>query len=160
MTTSGSTDALQERANELYWNSPDTVDQVAAELGLSRNVLYAAVRPLHAGADCPGCGEGLVFPNRSTRASGRAMCLSCDRTLSLDDLPPSTGTAPGTRTSEEGSGHAPGLRGFVSEPREGLRRWREELSEVEPQRAAMIGGAAALGVLFGIGAALLVRRIA
>lgn len=151
MTTAESTDALNERANALYWNSPDTVDQVSGQLGMTRNALYGAVRPLPAGASCPDCGDELVFPNRSTRASGRAMCLACDHTLALDGLP--TGIGAPTRLPGEEE------HGFLSGSRERLHRFREELSAVERERVLMIGTAAALGVVFGVAAGAVARRV-
>jgi hypothetical protein len=153
MTTAESTDAVHERANELYWNSSDTVDQVAEQIGVSRNALYGVVRPLPAGATCPDCGEGLVFPNRSTRASGRAMCLTCDHTVSLDDLSPPTGIGAPTRIPGEEE------NGFLSGSRERLHHFREELSSVERERVLMIGTAAALGMVFGVAAGAVARRL-
>ena len=38
-------------------------------------------------------------------------------------------------------------------------RWREDLSGVEPQRAALVGGGAALGVMVGAAAARAVREM-
>ncbi len=156
MTTAESTDALHERANELYWNSPDTVDQVAGQLGMTRNTLYGAVRPLPAGAACPDCGEDLVFPNRTTRAAGRAMCLTCDHTVSLDDLSPPTGIGAPVRLPAGGSEIG---NSFLSGSRERLHRFREDLSAVERERVLMIGTAAALGVLFGVAAGAVGRRL-
>ncbi|MDP9348310.1 MAG: hypothetical protein M3P24_04095 [Gemmatimonadota bacterium] len=154
MTTAESTDALHERANELYWNSPDTVDQVAGQLGMTRNTLYGAVRPLPAGAACPDCGDQLVFPNRTTRAAGRGMCLACDRTVSLDEI--------SSATRADAAGTAGGVEignGFLSGSRERLHRFREDLSAVERERVLMIGTAAALGVLFGVAAGAVGRRL-
>lgn len=163
MTAPESTDALQERANELYWNSPDTVDQVAEQAGMSRNALYGVVRPLDAGADCAACGEGLVFPNRSTRAAGRALCLACGSTASVDELSGATAAAgAASRHSaheEEETGSARGWSATAGDYTGRLRRWREDVASVEPQRAVMIGGAAALGILVGAAATSALRRM-
>jgi hypothetical protein len=60
-------------------------------------------------------------------------------------------------------------RGWMDEPRprlgdaaaqSGLSRWREDLTGVTPERAALIGGAAALGVVLGAAAARAVRNLA
>ncbi|HEX2091302.1 MAG TPA: hypothetical protein VHG28_02825 [Longimicrobiaceae bacterium] len=157
MTASSETvDALQERANDLYWNSPDPVDSVAEELGMKRSALYAAVRPIPAGAECPDCGEELVFPNRSSRTARRAMCLACNRTVALDEVPASK-SARGPRI-DDGHGYAGRDTGY-GEGGGRLRHWREGLAAVEPERAARLGGAAALGVVVGAAAATLYRRM-
>lgn len=163
MPASDRTDDAQERANALYWSSDDTVDQVAGQLGVTRNALYSAVRPLPAGAECPDCGSGLVYPNRSSRTAGRAMCLACERTFSTSELgsPEEGGAAGGhahwhAHLQEHGHGHEHG--GGSGELRERLAQWREDLAAVEPRRAAMIGGAAVLGVLAGVAAATALRN--
>lgn len=164
MTASDRTDDVQERANSLYWNSDDTVDQVAGELGITRTALYSAVRPHSAGADCPECGSGLVYPNRSSRSAGRAMCLSCERTFSTAEIDSGQegGAAGGyARWSAEehrhDHDHEQGGAAY-EEARQRLRQWREDLASVEPRRVFMIGGAAVLGVLVGMAAASAVRR--
>lgn len=141
----------EERANELYWRSEDTVEEVAERLEMSRGALYSHVRPLEAGGECPDCGAALVYPNRSSRAAGRAACPECERTFAEE-----AAAAPVARGEESHPhlGQAPG-NGDASGR---LRRWREDLAAVEPERAAMIGGAAALGVVFGAAAATLARR--
>jgi len=159
MTASDRTGDVQERANDLYWNSGDTVDQVAGELGITRTVLYSAVRPLPAGADCPHCGSGLVFPNRSSRTAGRAMCLSCERTYSTSELEssPEEGGAAGGY-ARWGIGDQQHGGAAYQAARERLRQWREDLASVERSRVFMIGGAAVLGVLVGVTAASALRR--
>ena len=147
-------DALHERANHLYWNSPDTVDQIAAELGMSRNALYSAVQPEPVGMDCPGCGEDLVHPNRSSRSAGRAVCLACDRTVAVADLP-----SPRVRTVPEArSGYLGRALGYAGNGRR-IGGLRDGLAAVEPERAAMIGGAAVLGAVAGVAVASLFRQL-
>jgi hypothetical protein len=158
MTASQLADAQHERANHMYWNSSETVDRIAEQLGMSRNALYSSVRPAPAGVECPDCDEELVFPNRTSRLAGRALCLSTGGTYSVADLPPV-----GSRPSPRG----PALRSSASEGRdEGygeagravLGGLREGLAAVEPKRAAMIGGAAVMGAVAGVAAASLLRR--
>ena len=55
---------LADQANELYWRSDQSVNQIAEAMDLSKSGLYALVRPLAAEGTCPDCGEGLVFTNR------------------------------------------------------------------------------------------------
>ena len=157
MTATQLDDARQERANRLYWNSSETVDRIAGQLGMSRNSLYSAVRPAPAGVECPDCDGELVYPNRSSRLAGRALCLACDSTHAVADLPPvgararasAAAGAAGYEGREEGYGGGRGVRPG------GLR---EGLAAVEPQRAALIGGAAVMGAVAGVAAATLLRR--
>lgn len=160
MTATQLDDARQERANRLYWTSSETVDRIAGQLGMSRNALYSSVRPAPAGVECPDCDEELVFPNRTSRLAGRALCLSCDATHAVADLPPAGSRPNGDRSAgdadapeyegrEEGHGGGRGVR---------LGGLRDGLAAVEPQRAALIGGAAVMGAVAGVAAATLLRR--
>jgi len=159
MTASQLADAQHERANSMYWNSSETVDRIAEQLGMSRNALYSSVRPAPAGVECPDCDEELVFPNRTSRLAGRALCLSCDTTHAVADLP-----AVGSRASRADATRTPSHT--YEGPEEGYREaggallggLREGLAAVEPRRAAMIGGAAVMGAVAGVAAASLLRR--
>src|SRR5688572_4512945 len=42
---------------------------------------------------------------------------------------------------------------------ESWNRWRDDLASVTPQRAAMVGGAAALGVMVGAAATRMIREM-
>ena len=69
---------LADQANELYWRSQQSVNQIADAMDLSKSGLYALIRPLPADRMCPECGEGLVFPNRTTERNAIASCLECE----------------------------------------------------------------------------------
>ncbi len=69
---------LADQANELYWQSGQSVNQIAEVMDLSKSGLYALIRPLPAERACPECGEGLVFPNRTTEHKAVASCLECE----------------------------------------------------------------------------------
>ena len=69
---------LANQANELYWRSEQSVNQIAEAMDLSKSALYALIRPLPAERTCPECGEGLVFPNRTTEHKAIASCLECE----------------------------------------------------------------------------------
>lgn len=69
-------DRAQE-ANRLYWDSSDSVNQIAEELGLSKGSLYGMVEPLPADLPCPSCGAELAFPNRTAREKGFLTCPAC-----------------------------------------------------------------------------------
>lgn len=151
MTASQLADAQHERANRMYWNSSDTVDRIAEQLGMSRNALYSSVRPAPAGVDCPDCDEELVYPNRTSRLAGRAICLGCDTAHAVADL-----TAAESRPPRSASTLYEGRdQGYDGVRLGGLR---DGLAAVEPQRAAMIGGAAVMGAVAGVAAVNLLRR--
>ncbi|HSJ25285.1 MAG TPA: hypothetical protein VK929_11475 [Longimicrobiales bacterium] len=75
-------------ANRLYWETEDSVAEIADRMEISRRALYEAVEPLPTGADCPTCGGPLVFENRSARTAGDTTCVVCAETGATDsDLP-------------------------------------------------------------------------
>lgn len=158
MTASQLADLQHERANRMYWNSSETVDRIAEELGMSRNALYSSVRPEPAGADCPDCGEELVYPNRTSRTAGRAICLACDARFSVAELPAAAGAGAGSGRHAHGAGYEGRETGY-GDARGRLGGLREGLAAVEPERAAMIGGAAVLGAMAGVAAVNLLRRM-
>ncbi|MDB4949681.1 MAG: hypothetical protein JWM27_2330, partial [Gemmatimonadetes bacterium] len=83
MSDASPNEVVRASANRLYWNSADTVDDIAGRLGIGRSALYGAIRPAPAGADCARCGAAMVFANRSARAAGRARCPECGSTATL-----------------------------------------------------------------------------
>ncbi len=68
---------LRERANTLYWESDDSVNEIAEALDLSKGALYALVQPLRTDEPCPECGEHLEIANRTARDKGLVVCPSC-----------------------------------------------------------------------------------
>lgn len=131
-------DAIHASANRLYWHSHDSVDQLAARLGMSRHALYNSIRPAPAGTDCQECGQEMVFANRNQRAHGRAHCPKCGNEALVDverlglvhSDPPPAPIRPKRRSSVERM----------------MRVYLGGLRGVRPERAAMIGGAAAMGL--------------
>src|SRR5262245_18188893 len=71
------------RANELYWGSNKSVNQIADELELSKGMLYGMIRPLPAELSCPRCSTGMEFANRTARERGLITCPSCG--LEIDE---------------------------------------------------------------------------
>jgi len=67
----------ERRANELYWGSELSVNQIADELDLSKGVLYGLIRPRPSGLACPSCGQELVHPNRTAKERGAVACPAC-----------------------------------------------------------------------------------
>lgn len=137
--------ALQERANELYWSSDESVNQIADELDLSKGALYGLVEPLPSGVPCPRCDAVMVYPNRTARSKGYLSCPACgleeDEEVvrsGMDDAGPDAGAVAGASGSDTG---APG-----GEPagRDALNR--------------MLLGSALLGAAAGVILTLWARR--
>ena len=68
---------VDRRANELYWDSGESVNRIAEELDLSKGALYEMVRPLPAGLGCPACEAEVVYPNRTAKERARVDCPAC-----------------------------------------------------------------------------------
>ena len=68
---------LKGRANQLYWESDDSVNEIADRLDLSKGALYGLVEPLATDEPCPECGATLEFSNRTARDKGMVVCPSC-----------------------------------------------------------------------------------
>jgi hypothetical protein len=80
-------------ANRLYWDTDDSVAEIAERLQISRRALYEAVEPLPTGNNCPTCDGPLSFENRSARTAGDAACPVCAETGALDsDVPAAAAT--------------------------------------------------------------------
>jgi transposase-like protein len=74
-------------ANRLYWETDQSVADIAESLDISRRALYAAVEPLPAEGECETCGGPLSYANRSARAADEATCAACaEAELSSDDV--------------------------------------------------------------------------
>jgi len=134
-----------EQVNELYWGSDRTVDEILNDLRIGRSTLYSSIQPAPAGSTCPNCGSEMVYTNRTSREAGVPVCLSC---------------ASASRGFESGSERASQqFEGPMREPESPWSRWREDFAAVTPERAAMVGGAAALGVVFGAAAARMIQEM-
>jgi len=163
---------LREQANDLYWNSDRTVEQIAADLGMSRRAVYTATNPLPAGTACTQCEEPLVFANRTARAANLASCPACGLEVSVSEksgAAEGSGALPGAEdrpsppppTPAEMLAQAVGTNSGVVEVPGPHSRWeqiKEDLSAVQPERAAKIGGAAALGVALGAAAVKAIKK--
>ena len=69
------------RANQLYWESDKSVNQIADELELSKGMLYGMVKPLPADLPCPTCSSDMEYANRTARERGLITCPSCSLEL-------------------------------------------------------------------------------
>jgi len=64
-------------ANDLYWGSDLSVNQIADDLDLSKGRLYDMISPLPTGHSCPLCGTEAEYPNRTARDRSRVVCAEC-----------------------------------------------------------------------------------
>lgn len=67
-----------ERANELYWESDRSVNQIADDLELSKGALYGIIEPQASGLGCPLCGDEVVYSNRTAKEREMLDCPTCD----------------------------------------------------------------------------------
>lgn len=77
---------VRARADELYWSSDMSVNQIADELDVSKGMLYEIIRPLPTAEACPECGEELAYPNRTARDRGLVACAACGWEGSEEDV--------------------------------------------------------------------------
>ena len=141
MATSNELQAGVAAANELYWGSDRSVNQIAEELELSKSGLYGMIRPLPLGLACPECSEVVVWANRTARDRGILSCPACAWEGSEDDTSPYGGKGADTLPTYEENDEVPTVR-----PRFGLGRAR-----------TMVGGAL-LGAAVGLAWVLWARR--
>lgn len=73
------------RANELYWQSDQSVNQIAEELDLSKGALYGIIRPDPSGLGCPLCGAEVGYANRTAKERGNLECGTCAWDGSADE---------------------------------------------------------------------------
>jgi hypothetical protein len=86
-------DALVAEVNRLYWETELPVTEMAERLGISRRTIYDMLIPTPAHERCPECGGALVYPNRSARMAGEAVCSACGRTQDVTLLQELAGEA-------------------------------------------------------------------
>jgi hypothetical protein len=130
-------------ANRLYWETDESVAEIADQLDLSRRALYGAVRPLSSGASCTRCGGELQYENRSARKAGQAACTGCGATEYVE--PESADAGP-----------RPPLSVVAGDPRTDAM-----LDMRDPDlrhRAVVLGSAAIAGVALGTFAAFIATR--
>ena len=88
MQPSARTLEADDRANELYWGSDRSVNQIAEDLDLSKGALYGMIRPLAAAMGCPACGAEVVHPNRTAKERALVDCPACGWDGSEDETLP------------------------------------------------------------------------
>ena len=78
MHASEVTREVMERANELYWESDRSVNQIADDLELSKGALYGIIDPQPSGLGCPLCGDEVAYSNRTAKEREMLDCPTCD----------------------------------------------------------------------------------
>lgn len=141
MDPSASTDLQGERANELYWSSDSSVNQIADSLDLSKSTLYALIQPLPADLSCPSCSTGLEYPNRTARERKFVSCPECGYEADVEAAK-SDGAQENPDASKGTGGPPTEITGTSSAPSGGSGTDRAFLG------AALIGLAAAIALVF------------
>lgn len=77
MSGAGTDRETEFKANEFYWGSERSVNQIAEELDLSKGTLYGLIRPRPSGLTCPECAEELVYANRTAKERHMVACPAC-----------------------------------------------------------------------------------
>jgi hypothetical protein len=85
MHASDVTPDVAAKANDLYWTSEDSVNQIAEHLELSKGALYGAIEPFGSGLGCPLCGDEVGYSNRTARERKQLGCSTCDWDGSPDE---------------------------------------------------------------------------
>jgi hypothetical protein len=129
---------LSARANELYWQSGMSVNQIAEEMDLSKSRLYSLVQPHPAESPCPECQSDLVFPNRTAMQKGFVSCGSCSFEGEADGALTPAGTPAGSEEPETRTSRVPARTG--------------------PGAKRVLWGSALLGVAAGLYLAIRQRR--
>lgn len=145
MHASEVTPEIAANANELYWGSDRSVNQIAEDLDLSKGALYAALVHLPSGSGCPLCGDEVGWPNRTARDRDQLTCSTCDWDGSTDqtityDPEDVESTEPGTDVVRE-----------AEEP-------RVPPAPLLAPRMSTIAGGAMLGAAVGLALVLWARR--
>lgn len=135
MDASATIPEAEDRANELYWGSDRSVNQIAEELDLSKSALYGMIRPLPAACACPTCGAEVVHPNRTAQERQLVTCPECSWEGSEDDA---------SEWSEDAAGRMNGPPPVPDLPLDGHTR--------------AIAGGALLGAAVGLALVLWARR--
>jgi hypothetical protein len=153
MEASTVTAEARTRANDLYWGSDRSVNQIADDLELSKGALYTLIEPLVAGLGCPMCGAEVVFPNRTAKERSLVDCPACEWDGSADEAV-SDASAPAPMKMAAGPG--PPARGR-QEPTQPAPQSGPPTSRPSGDMRSIAGGAL-LGAAAGLALVLWARR--
>lgn len=131
-----------EEANQLYWESGKSVNQIAEDLGLSKGALYEMISPLASEFGCPLCDAPMRYAHRTAHDKGVLTCSGCETQFKDSDpqLEP---------LSPEASAGAPA----ASKPPAPYAA-RSTTPPVRPANQVLIGTA-----VLGVGVGLLLARL-
>ncbi len=141
-----------ERANELYWHSDRSVNQIADELDLSKGALYGVIEPEATGLACPLCGDQVGYANRTAKDRGTLDCATCswdgaaDETIPWDPAASAERDHPVLPADPHGSGEYGDVPDKVPPP------------PVVAPRMSTIAGGALLGAAVGLALVMWARR--
>lgn len=91
------------KANELYWHSEESVNQLTRQLDLSKGALYEILAPLPAHLPCPRHDGELSYPNRTARDRGFVSCATCGFEDEEDQVRALLDLQGGLQTTEAGA---------------------------------------------------------
>ena len=148
-----------DRANDLYWGSDRSVNQIADDLELSKGALYGIIEPEASGHGCPLCGDEVVYSNRTAKDKGMLDCPACD----WDGAPDETVAAP-EATSPASANGASAAHASTVPPTSGYGEDDTHTPErlpptpyVRPSTTTIAGGAL-IGAAVGLALVLWARR--
>ena len=142
-------DVLSEEANRLYWESDESVNQIGEKMELSKGILYGLIAPLPAGLPCPGCGEEMVFPNRTARNKGFLACPECgmeEEEAAVQSYWEKEGEVDGALSF---SGHRTMAQRAGSAVQKAMGSGRDRVANMPP-RQRTVAGIALLGIAAGL----------
>ena len=97
--------------NRLYWESSESVAEIADRMEVSRRALYESIDPRPAGVSCPACGTPMGFRNRMALEGRQAECPQCGHQATVDpDAPGEPPTRPADPVEPEPSPGPPARR--------------------------------------------------
>ncbi len=153
-----------DRANELYWSSDESVNQIADELDLSKGALYEMIRPRPTGLGCPLCGGEVVHSNRTAKDRGRVDCPTCAWDGTEDEAVGNL-AATGAPSAGPRARRPPAMDGF--DPVDDIYPENDFDAPGPPPRAEeerltsmrrLVAGGALLGAAVGLGLVMWARR--
>ena len=116
MTPPEQHDPRVQRANELYWESQLSVNQIADDMDVSKGMLYGLIQPVGAGLPCPSCSSEMEYTNRTARDRGFLACAACGLEQDEEEV---RSELPDTDTHDPGT-YDPGFRPTLRRPRDPL----------------------------------------
>lgn len=160
MHASEVTREVVDRANELYWGSDRSVNQIAEDLELSKGALYGIIEPTASGLGCPLCGDEVVYANRTAKEKGMLDCPTCD----WDGSPDETVDASDESGSAGSNGAVPERHSADTPPRPEDDDDPDSTPERAPPRPFVrpatrtVAGGALLGAAVGLALVMWARR--